>query len=116
MFSFTLYSTTSTSLYPTTDIDECDYEPCDDMSTCYNVNGSYFCACKEGYSQSGGSGESGESGASGGSGSYCEGEYMHTVVCLYMNNHMHRAQLEKKKKERSIKEREYRKDFYIHKV
>ena len=76
-----IYSTTNTSLYPTTDIDECVYEPCDEISTCYNANGTYFCACNDGYTRSGGSG------GSGGSGSYCEGEYTYTVVCLYIHVH-----------------------------
>lgn len=60
------------SLYSTTDIDECYNDPCDEMYTCYNVNGGYFCACNDG------------SGEGGGSGSYCEGEYMFT--CAYRVN------------------------------
>ena len=75
-----IYSTKNTSLCLTTDIDECLNDPCDDMTTCYNVNGTYFCACKEGYTLSGGSGVSGESS---GSGAYCEGEYSCVYTYMY---------------------------------
>ncbi|KAL1543574.1 wall-associated receptor kinase 2-like [Salvia divinorum] len=36
-----------------TDIDECESDPCDELAVCKNVNGTFNCACKKGYSGDG---------------------------------------------------------------
>ena len=55
-------SQVTASLPIPSDIDECsaDPSPCDENADCINVNGSYSCTCKQGFT---------------GNGSHCEGKY-----------------------------------------
>ena len=55
-------------MYVATDIDECDSDPCAEYASCYNNNGSFYCACNSGFTGDGIT--------------YCRGEY---ILCVHMS-------------------------------